>query len=271
MNAIWIREHGVRVRVLSDLHLKYAPFTAPEVEADVVALAGDIDRGVNGVRWACAQFGSIPVLYVLGNHEFYRGCVEDVQADCAREAAAGNGSVRILQDGECVTGGVAFLGATLWTGFELFGAERRAEVAAVAREAMRDFRLVQVRSPTGEAAALDPGYAQRAFRRSFAWIQARTRWQHAAGRKVCVITHFAPSQGSLAVRHRTDPVSAYFVNDLDDWLRAEGPELWIHGHTHDGFDYRVGRTRVVCNARGYPGERSATDPLAFDPARVIDL
>lgn len=261
----------MRLHVLSDLHLKYAPFAVPAVDADVVVLAGDIDRGVRGVRWARAQFGAKPVLYVLGNHEFYRNCVEDVQAACLREAAAGTGSIRVLQDGECVIGNVAFLGATLWTDFGLFGADRRAEVMALACEAMRDFRLVQVRSPAGGPVALDPDYAWRAFARSFAWIQTRTRRQHAAGRRVCVITHFAPSRGSLAARHRTDPVSAYFVSDLDGWLRAEGPELWIHGHTHDGFDYRVGPTRVVCNARGYPGERSATDPLAFDPARVIDL
>ena len=29
------------------------------------------------------------------------------------------------------------------------------------------------------------------------------------------------------------------------------PALWVHGHMHDSFDYRLGRTRVVCNPRGY--------------------
>ena len=29
------------------------------------------------------------------------------------------------------------------------------------------------------------------------------------------------------------------------------PRLWIHGHTHESFDYQIGKTRVVCNPRGY--------------------
>ena len=27
--------------------------------------------------------------------------------------------------------------------------------------------------------------------------------------------------------------------------------LWIHGHTHESFDYEIGKTRVICNPRGY--------------------
>ena len=26
---------------------------------------------------------------------------------------------------------------------------------------------------------------------------------------------------------------------------------WVHGHTHDPFDYKIGECRVVCNPRGY--------------------
>ena len=26
-----------------------------------------------------------------------------------------------------------------------------------------------------------------------------------------------------------------------------GPDLWVHGHTHNSFDYTLGRTRVVVN------------------------
>ena len=33
-------------------------------------------------------------------------------------------------------------------------------------------------------------------------------------------------------------------------------KLWVHGHTHDEFDYKIGITRVVCNPRGYPKEKS---------------
>jgi hypothetical protein len=29
------------------------------------------------------------------------------------------------------------------------------------------------------------------------------------------------------------------------------PALWVHGHTHDSLDYRIGDTRIICNPFGY--------------------
>jgi len=39
--------------------------------------------------------------------------------------------------------------------------------------------------------------------------------------------------------------------------------LWIHGHTHDSFDYAVNGVRVVCNPRGYARDGVNENPL-FD-------
>ena len=58
----------MKIHVLSDLHLEFADFELPEVEADVVVLAGDIAQGVNGIRWAMDAFKA-PVFYVLGTHQ----------------------------------------------------------------------------------------------------------------------------------------------------------------------------------------------------------
>lgn len=58
-------------RVLSDLHQEFGSVDLPNVAADAVVLAGDIDRGVKGVVWARQAFPGIPVLYVAGNHEHY--------------------------------------------------------------------------------------------------------------------------------------------------------------------------------------------------------
>jgi len=40
----------MRLRVLSDLHREFGHVELPNVEADIVVLTGDIDRGVRGVR-----------------------------------------------------------------------------------------------------------------------------------------------------------------------------------------------------------------------------
>lgn len=61
----------MRIRVLSDLHREFGHVKSPEVSADVVVLAGDIDRGTKGVAWARQEFPGVPVLYVAGNHEHF--------------------------------------------------------------------------------------------------------------------------------------------------------------------------------------------------------
>ena len=61
----------MRLRILSDLHMEFEPFAAPATVADAVILAGDISTGLKGFKWAQATFTDCPVIYVLGNHEFY--------------------------------------------------------------------------------------------------------------------------------------------------------------------------------------------------------
>ncbi|WP_210336812.1 metallophosphoesterase family protein [Aquamicrobium zhengzhouense] len=63
-----------------------------------------------------------------------------------------------------------------------------------------------------------------------------------------------------------DLTGRLLVSDLSSLIKAGRPDLWVHGHVHDTFDYRVGSTRVVANPKGYRNE----NPL-FDPAMVIDV
>jgi Icc-related predicted phosphoesterase len=51
---------------------------------------------------------------------------------------------------------------------------------------------------------------------------------------------------------------------MTELIEERGPDLWMHGHVHRHADYRVGRTRIVCNARGHHDETTA-----FQPQMVI--
>ncbi len=65
----------MKIRYLSDLHVEftgYMPSWIPPIGEDMVVLAGDIGVGVKGIEWAQQAFRDRTVLYVLGNHEFYR-------------------------------------------------------------------------------------------------------------------------------------------------------------------------------------------------------
>jgi Icc-related predicted phosphoesterase len=82
------------------------------------------------------------------------------------------------------------------------------------------------------------------------------------------VSHHLPSWESVAERYRGDKLSAAFASNLDAIIEREQPRLWIHGHTHDGFDYMIGETRVLCNPCGYPDDR---DNPGFDLRMVVEV
>ena len=74
-----------------------------------------------------------------------------------------------------------------------------------------------------------------------------------------VVSHHAVHWDSVHPRYRTDPVTGAFVSDLSALIEVHRPALWVHGHVHHSFDYRIGETRIVCNAHSYGDENPAFD------------
>ena len=107
--------------VLSGLHLEFGAFRVPDVDFDVVILAGDVSARANKVpNWACraTNFGeSTPIAFVPRNHEFYGGVMSSILM-AMRQASVGT-NFHALDCGEVVLEGVRFLGCTLWTDFAL--------------------------------------------------------------------------------------------------------------------------------------------------------
>jgi hypothetical protein len=78
------------------------------------------------------------------------------------------------------------------------------------------------------------------------------------------------SARSIHPRFEGSPVNACFVSHADHLLGGGRAALWIHGHTHDSFDYTVHGTRVVCNPRGYALD-GANENARFDPDFTVDV
>jgi predicted phosphodiesterase len=253
----------MKLHVLSDLHLSQAGFEPPATDADVVVLAGDIARPREAIAWA--QRFAQPVLYVAGNHEFYGSRVAGTR-ELLRELCAGT-RVHLLDDGEVRLQGVRFLGTTLWTDFDIFGPgpARETGIAAASRF-MRDFQRIRLRDD--EDTLLTPEHSEALFRGHAAWLQERLAEPHDG--PTVVITHHAPSPRSIHPRFVGAPVNVCFVSDLEHLLGRDRVQLWIHGHTHDSFDYEVAGTRVVCNPRGYFRD-GRQENAAFDPALVLEV
>src|SRR5262249_18416815 len=113
-----------------------------------------------GLRWAAETFdGAVPVVYVPGNHEYYDGEFGALEA-AMRDAAASIDNVHYLNNATLVDprGHWRVLGTTLWTDFDLYGADddSRATSIAAAERVMLDYRgLIQVTWTAGNHANAD--------------------------------------------------------------------------------------------------------------------
>lgn len=258
----------MKLAIFSDLHCEYLPFSAGRAAraADLVILAGDIHNGEVAVRLGRAMFPGQRIIQVAGNHEFYGGQWQSGLA--AMREAAREFEVDLLENDAIIIDGVRFLGATLWTDFELYARPGRprqippAEAMAAMQRRMADFRVIR-----WQDRLLEPEDTVRLHRESRQWLAAGMAEAHDG--PTVVVTHHLPSISSVAPPFVSAPSNTAFASDLDELFG--GADLWIHGHTHHSFDYRRGRARIVCNPRGYPMRDGSRENPAFDPALVIRI
>jgi Icc-related predicted phosphoesterase len=248
----------MRLHILCDLHLEFGTAKIPATDADVVVLAGDIHLGREGRRWARNQFPAKPVVYVLGNHEFYRHSLPELTETLKRETDGSQ--IHLLENRAVEINGYTFLGCTLWTDFRLSpdpeGAMRAAEAT------MSDYSIIRF-SPEGRV--LRAGDTARLHAESVAWLRNELAKCDAA--RTIVVTHHAPSARSEASFHANSQLNSAFASNLDSLVEQCHVPLWIHGHTHYNVDYIIGSTRVLTNQRGYPDEVSK----GFDPSLVVEI
>lgn len=260
----------MKIQIASDLHLEFlsrtraTEFSLNDVEADVLVLAGDISSVPDGLMWASSTEVAPNVIYVPGNHEYY-GAHLHKAALSMRGTAESISGFHLLDNDSVVIGGTRFLGTTLWTDFELNGTDAIRRSLAAASNYLNDFRCIRFGS-TGWFIPQDSVVLHRA---AVEWLTGKLS-QPFDGSTV-VVTHHCPHPMSVAERFRGDLLSPAFCSDLSALIEAYRPDVWIHGHTHDEFDYVVpwsdgtGGTRIVCNPCGYPGERED----AFQLGKVV--
>ncbi len=252
----------MRIRYLSDLHLEFdcPKQPLPSCGEDVVVLAGDIHLGTQGIAWARRAFPHVPVLYLLGNHEFYGHHFDNLITE-ARQACT-NSNVQLLENDAAVIGGVRFLGCTLWTDFYLLGNERRAAALEETGLCLNDFNRI-TRGPTGKRRLLLPIETAERHVMSRRWLEREIAQ---SAEPVVVLSHHAPCAGTSHPQHDGDLLSPAFASDLTA-LMLPPMKAWIYGHTHFNVDLDVAGVRVLSNQRGYP--REAVSNFRWD--RCIEI
>lgn len=253
----------MKLNILSDLHLSQGKLPLPDNDADLVILAGDVARPAQAIAWA-AGFAK-PVLYVPGNHEFYKSSISGALAELKRLCVGS--SISVLDNDALVIDGVRFLGTTLWTDFLLYGeGDRRAAAIGEALRLMYDFSRIRAGEPSD--ALFTPADSAALFKAHSAWLQGKFAEPHAG--PTVVITHHAPSPWSIHPRFAGSLLNPCFVSDAEHLVGASRARLWVHGHTHDSFDYVLHGTRVVCNPRGYARDGVNENPR-FDANFMVEI
>lgn len=252
----------MKIQIISDIHLEFKPFTLKvHKDADVLVIAGDatttrlIPRFKSFLRPI-----AIPIVYVLGNHEFYGSSLSMARHELA-QLHQDFKQFHLLDDSFLDLDGVRFAGGTLWPNFELpikwsKGAKPKIDVERAQQTALigiSDFNVIADLTPKR---CVDMNNQTRK-----AIASAKENF---AG-PVVVVTHFLPSEKSIDPHYKDNILNPYFASNCE-YLMGGNVKLWIHGHTHTSADYTVKGTRVVCNPRGYPEapNRSFQDLLCVE-------
>ncbi len=228
---------------------KFVEQLDPE-DADVVVLAGDIDtaRFPDQFKWVFAALVEKyrHVVMVPGNHEYYRSDWAQVWHSLNEARRGLEDRVHLLshKDGVVVIEGQRFIGDTMWY-----------------RE-------------TAETMRGEPFFSD------FHYIKNLKSWVYVENAmfdgllcaeldsSAVVVTHHMPSEKSVHQLWKNAKSNCFFLCDQEQLIRDRQPKLWVHGHTHMAFDYMIGTTRVVCNPRGYPGERFPRGSLKYKPQLI---
>lgn len=252
-----------RVGFASDLHWEGRAIMPAQVDkhigqGDLFVLAGDI---INARYWRrhpnchidyfleqlLEKYGRVAA--IAGNHEPYHGDYDE-SLGFLREEYDKRG-VDFLHNTHVIyyrgTESLTVYGGTMWTNMNQ--RDPMAELAAL--QSMNDFRFISVADRKFLPA--DTVAEHEAF------IHCMTEW---GVRSDIVVSHHAPTPLSIPQEYANDyPLNYAYFTDLHDFIAAQKPKLWIHGHMHKPVDLMVHSTRIGANPWGH---RHENNPLNLE-------
>lgn len=248
----------MKITVYSDLHIEFGLPLLSKFDADLIILAGDIGVGPKCARFIKETFKDVPVIYVLGNHEYYGQLFPSYVDEL--KGFMNNENFHVLENESIVIADIEFFGCSLWTDFQLFNepsicmkhSKSIMSDYLVIRSSSRKRRLIPVETVT--------------------WHIQSVRWLRKAllsstARKKVVITHHAPLIDCVNPIFHGDLLSSAFASNLEQFILKTNPDYWIFGHTHFNCDFVKSGTRFLSNQAGYPGENL----LGYNPNHSITI
>jgi predicted phosphodiesterase len=286
----------MKISVCSDLHLEFGELELFNTDdCDVLVLAGDIcvvadlldktDPGQGFMQYrseryhkffqeCCARWKN--VIYVMGNHEHYGGDIAHT-ANLIRERLGYLVNLHIMEQQSIVIEDIRFICGTLWTDMN----SEDLETINTVRRYMNDFKqikdsraLVHYKDTEGifrtRIGHFSPEQSVVEHKAMMSVIKEQAPHSY---QNIVVVGHHAPTKLSTHPRYQKDvQVNGAYSSNLTEFI-LDHPRIkvWIHGHTHDGFDYQIGSCRVVCNPRGYVGYEQRADVYQPQTIEVSNL
>lgn len=236
----------MHLQFISDIHLEFYlktsefSFKPKDFVGDVLALIGDISCRPEQVREWVLRINpkGKPVLYIPGNHEYYHHDITFMRK-YLRDDLIKAPWFHVLDNESVCIDGVNFFGATLWTDFA------NGQHLDTCELGMADFSVI-----TNGAHPFTTRDALDEFNNTVAWLDmelSRSPYPNV------VLTHHAPSYMSSHPRFAGSKLNGGFCSNLEGFITKHTGVLpfWLHGHVHDGVDYKIAQTRVIANPAGY--------------------
>lgn len=251
----------MKISIVSDIHTEcffdegvFKKLEERSKEIDALIVAGDLSNGKHlgpSLKRLVDNFEN--VVYVTGNHEYWHTTIEKLEETICNFASK-HTNLHYLNNSSATIKGQRFLGTTLWF------------------------------PDTLKARLNKTGYTEDFFgRKKYTWsdfenIKGFDNWiwgkfeeqsnfiKDNVKKEDIVVTHYLPFPESIHQKYLNDSCNCFFLSDLTDKLRKikSLPKLFIHGHTHESFDYMIEDSRIICNPVGYIGEKRGFQPKIID-------
>lgn len=225
-------------------------------DADIAVVVGDLSDHVDdNLEWCARNVRPhMHVVYVPGNHDLYQRCINGCTDDIRKRAA--DLDVVYLDHDTAVIEGVRFTGGLLWSNYELWASddedERALQVEQRLAAAVSKSDYERIYSDKSAGRRMTPWESRARHMETIDYIRGVLDTPFHG--ETVVLTHFPPHPGSLQDAYAGDPEQPRYLSDHSSLIESRQPAAWLHGHTHQAVNYRVGRTILANNPRGYSHE-----------------
>ncbi len=238
----------LKIQIASDLHLEFEENRQwlsknPLIKkGEVLLLAGDIVTETHKKeaekffkKWS-GKYDLI--LSTMGNHEFFDRSV-DFAYPHYRENISHNHFH--LNNETYIYKNVKFVVSALWTDIII-------EEAELIEKRMNDYRMI--REGEENPVLITTETTKKLHDISIEFLRNAVK-EDFDGR-IVIMSHHLPSFQSIDREFLYSGINSAYATDLDKFI-ADNPKikLWVHGHSHNFHEIKIGGCRVLRNPMGY--------------------